>query len=402
MISVEFTPNETRQDAFLALKLVFQPWKWKKGKDITKLRQRLRKRFFSDKSDIYFFLTGRFALYSFLKSLQLKKGSEVLVQAFTCEAVVLPILALGLKPVYVDINTEDFSMNEEDLHLKYTPQAKVLILQHTFSITPIQRSKILSFARSKKLAILEDIAHGFDQVLFNKKTQPTTLLVSFGRSKSISGVFGGAIITKNRKVSDYLSKAEKNLQFPSNWFIVKMALYKALTVLIKATHDIYLGKLIHALVNYFHILTPEISKKEKKGTFDTMFAKAFPNISALFILQQLNRFNDVQRKKSSTCKYYQDKLRQSKQYLNATLRYPYITSNRKILLEKAKKKNFYLGSWYSQVVAPNELDLDKVGYVLGSCPNAENLVNQIVNLPTAITKKSAQKMVKLIKAVDNL
>lgn len=400
MISVEFAPNETPQDAFFALKILTQPWKWRRGKEVTKLRQRLRKRFFADKSDIYFFLTGRCALYHFLKSLSLKENDEVLVQGFTCEAVVLPILAQKLKPVYVDINQSDLSMNLDSLEKQYTSKSKVLILQHTLGMTPVNRSKILAFAREKKLVVLEDLAHGFDPTLFNKKTQPTSLLVSFGRSKSLSGVFGGAIITGNKKCADYLAKVEKNLRYPSTFFMAKMALYKALSVLIKATYPMYLGRIIHFVTNYLQLIPSEITKKEKNGEYDEAYAKAFPNISALFILQQLNRFNDVHRKRSQIARYYYDKFHQEKPHMNAYLRYPYYAKNRAKLQKKLKQKGILLGRWYDQVIAPNELDLKKVLYKEGTCPQAEIICNSVVNLPTFVTRKQAQQITKYIHKYD--
>lgn len=400
MISVEFAPNETLQDGVYAFKMLFQPWKWQKGKDITKLRQRLRKRFFSDNSEIFFYLTGRCALYHFLKSLNLKENSEVLVQAFTCEAVILPILANKLKPVYIDIHTDDFGMNLEDLKKKYTQNTQLLILQHTFSINPTERTKILSFAKTKKIPILEDIAHGFEPTLFDKKTLPTSLLISFGRSKPLSGVFGGAIVTSNKKITEYLSKSERNQQYPSTLFIVKMILYKILSVIIKSTYIIGIGKLIHFIANYLQLILPEITKKEKEGTFDEYYAKAFPNISALFIIQQLNRFNDVYRKKIQISKYYQDKLKQSKQSSDAYLRYPFLSENRDQIYKKLKKNGVIAGLWYNQVIAPEGVKLKAMQYKVGSCPNAEKLSKQILNLPTFVTKKQAQHIVKLIQAVS--
>lgn len=401
MISTNFAPNETNQDAFFALKILFQPWKWRKGKDTTKLRQRLKKRFFSEKSDIYFYLTGRCALYHFVKSLNLSEGDEVILQAFTCEAVVLPILEQKLTPIYIDINTEDFSMNLSDLQKKLTPKAKVLILQHSFGITPQYRSKIIEFAKKNKLIVLEDLAHGFDTDLFNTKTMKTSLLLSFGRSKPLSGVFGGAIVTNNKQISEYLLKIEKNQQYPSMLFMFKMVLYKALSVLIKLTYPIYVGKIIHFVANYLHLLLPEISKKEKKGELDQTYIKAFPNISALFTLQQLNRFNDVSRRRLQITKYYQDKLAQPKEYIQAQLRFPYITNNKHVLNKYAKKMNIYFGNWYDQVIAPEELNLKKCNYKIGTCSHAELIAESIINLPTFVSKKQAQKIVKLIQQYDS-
>src|SRR3989344_9315529 len=49
----------------------------------------------------YSFGAGRMALYSILKAMHLKEGSEVIVTGYTCVVVPAAVLYAGLKPVYV-------------------------------------------------------------------------------------------------------------------------------------------------------------------------------------------------------------------------------------------------------------------------------------------------------------
>lgn len=157
---------------------------------------------------------------------------------------------------------------------------------------------------------------------------------------------------------------------------------------------------MHFVMNQMGLLLPEISQKEKKGQYDSYYAKSFPNISAIFILQQLNRFNDVSRRRMATVKYYTDRLRQSKLYSKALIRYPYLSNNKEKLLKASHHKGFSLGQWYGQVIAPNEINLKKLLYTPGSCPTAEEVCKCIVNLPTTLHKNKAQKLVKLIQKID--
>ncbi len=396
MISAEFAPNEHFRDAVLAIRVLFQPWVWRKGTAIAKVKRRLKTLFFPSNPDIFFYLTGRSGLYYTLKYLKAPKNAEVLVQAFTCEAVILPIIANKLKPVYVDINDSDFSMNIADMEKKYTPETRVLILQHTFGITPLQRSKILSFAKLHKLFVIEDLAHGFDPVLFEKKFR-STLLISFGRSKNFSSVFGGAVVTTDNSLSKYLTSIEKLLPQPSYTFIIKMLLYKALTVFIKATHVIYIGRIIHIIANSIHLLLPEITKKEKEGSFDMYLSKAYPNSAAILLLSQLHTFNDVSEKRKGNCVRYFESLGGQKNWGSSDLiRYPYITEDIITTVKKLKKNNIYPGRWYTQVVAPPDVSLKRMKYSKGSCPQAEKLTQCIINLPTNITPKQAQKIIKVL------
>jgi len=234
MIFIDFALNETKSDAMLAFRLFFQPWRWRKGKEINNLKRRLKTRFFSSDSSIFFFLTGRAALYQYLSSLGLKKGDEILVQGFTCEAVVLPILELGFKPVYVDVNSSDFSMSIKDVKNKYTSKAKAMLIQHTFGITPTDRKELIEFANKHSLHIIEDVAHGFDPNIFRSKRYPGAVLMSFGRSKSFSSVFGGAIAVRGVRSGKSVRAVEKNIPNPSVWILLQTIFYKIHSVIIKS------------------------------------------------------------------------------------------------------------------------------------------------------------------------
>ena len=58
------------------------------------------------------------------------------------------------------------------------------------------------------------------------------------------------------------------------------------------------------------------------------------------------------------------------------------------------KKGYILGNWYRQVVAPPGLNLAKVNYQLGTCPRAEQMSQQVINLPLNISYKKAQQLLK--------
>ncbi len=407
MISTDFAPNENWDDAWLSLKLLFQPWKWQKGPDIGRVKTSLLNQFKISnlpagrqglKLKIFLFLTGRSALYFFLQALNLKKNSEILVQGFTCEAVVLPIIAQGLKPVYVDIETKTLSMDIDDLRKKITKQTKGLILQHTFGITPINRKEIYALAQQNDLFVVEDLAHGFDpKITFGKEV---TLLLSFGRSKSFSSVHGGAIITSNRELGNKLRTIELNLKQPSFLFILRALVYKPLVMIIKTTYDIYLGKILHKIANLLKILSPEITKKEKQGNYNNYFNRGYPNALATLLNHQLNKFEQKIKNRALIGSFYSKMT--TKQDLSVVtgkgtfLRFPILTKNRDQILMKTAKKNIFLGKWYDQVVSPKSLNLQKIGYKSGTCPQAEKICQQIINLPLNIDQQQAKKVIESI------
>ncbi len=404
MINLNFGPNENLSDAWLSFKLIFQPWRWIKGKEINFIKNKILKTSLnlpSSKLDISLFLTGRSALYNLLKSLDLKPGDEVLVQAFTCSAVVLPIIALNLKPIFVDIENYSFSINPIDLEKKLSKKSKVIILQHTFGITPDQKDKVISVIKQHNLVLIEDISHGINISNINyqkSKIKNHFYLLSFGRSKSLSSVFGGAVVGSNKKITKKLKNM--TLTPPSYSTIFKLLFYKPIVFLVKLTYSLHLGKLIHFLANKLHLLTNEISQKEKQCNFDNFFNHSYPNALAILLINQFQRFKSIQKQRKEIVNFYEKTFKnqsQLKLYNQSLIRYPLLVKNPSKIIEKMAKKGVFLGSWYNWPIAPYGFPLEKVGYRWGSCPQAEKICKKIINLPTNVDIKQAKKIIKLLK-----
>ncbi|MBI3366372.1 DegT/DnrJ/EryC1/StrS aminotransferase family protein [Candidatus Roizmanbacteria bacterium] len=410
MISADFAPNEELNDAWISFKLLFQPWKWRKGEELNLVKKKILKKMLQTtnyKLQTFLFLTGRSALYHLLHSLDLSANDEVIVQGFTCEAVILPILANKLKPIYVDIETQTYSINPIELVKKITSKTRVVILQHTFGLTPAARSKVLSVIRRHNLVLIEDIAHGYSQDLLdalNRDQIPNHyLLMSFGRSKALSSVFGGAIVSSEIVITSKLQRIVNSLSSASLTFIARLLVYKPLSVLIKKTYDSGIGKMIHRIIQTSKLFIPEITQKEKGGIYDYLLDKAYPNGLAITLLNQLSNYEQVKQYRASICSLYQKKLVSSinPEFVRlksniSLLRYPILVEDPNFILNKTSRKNIFLGSWYNQVVAPKSVPLPKMKYKIGECPKAEEICKRIINLPTNISHQEALKVVDLL------
>lgn len=403
MISADFAPNEDWKDALISISLLFQPWKWKYGEHTAIVKKLLLQEFQVDKNNFraHLFLSGRSALFTILQSLRLAHDSEVIIQAFTCEAVILPIIANNLKPIYADIEMQSFSMNPIELEKKITPKTKVIILQHTFGITPIHKDKIQAIVKKHCLVLIEDIAHGYSNILNSKfeiRNSKSIFLLSFGRSKALSSVFGSAILTNNKIISERL-RALETKPYPSYWFIFRLLLYKPLAMIIKSTYDCGLGKVLHKIIDFTRILVPEISTIEKSGKFDVLLDKAYPNALAMLLHYQLKKFKQMRKLRASVCDVYNKNLKNQPLITknSSLIRYPVLINQPQIILDKASEHSIFLGKWYDQVVAPKSVSLEKVHYKEGSCKVAEKLCQHIVNLPTTVSIKDAYKIISIVQ-----
>lgn len=403
MILTAFAPNESANDALASFALLFQPWRWRKGIALIKVKKSLASIFKTKYDNVYLFLTARAALFHYLQNLNLPKNTQVAVQGFTCEAVVLPVLANNLQPLYIDIDEKTYSMDPDSLRKRITDNTKVIILQHSFGIPP-NREEILAIAKEHNAVVIEDMAHGFYRKAFASDKKLTTKLLSFGRSKVLSSVFGGAIITADKKVGKELETVEKKFTKPSRWFIFKTLLYKPLAQIIKATHGIGLGKVLHVVFQRLGLLVLETTKKEKKGEYDSHFDKVFPNALAVLLLHQLKKFRNIEKLRASNTKFYHDFFSVTRDTHALTFpkqaplsRYPLRLTDKKKVVEKLRKQGILVGEWYTQPVDPKQVPLPKVKYHRGDCPVAEKTCQEVINLPTYIAKKDAKRIIAEFK-----
>ena len=111
---------------------------------------------------------GTDAITLSLLSLDLKKGSEVIIPAMTYASTFYAVINAGLKPVLVDINSEDPHINFEQIIKKISNKTKVIIPVHLYgSVVDIPRLK--KVLNNKKIYIIDDCAQAHGAFFLNKK-----------------------------------------------------------------------------------------------------------------------------------------------------------------------------------------------------------------------------------------
>ena len=104
LISLDLANQETFLDSKYALQALFSPQKWEGGSALSSVKQFVEQSVYVTGahapkmySSLYF--SGRAALRILLSALHVPTGSVVAIQGFTCAAVALPIVSMGLKPL---------------------------------------------------------------------------------------------------------------------------------------------------------------------------------------------------------------------------------------------------------------------------------------------------------------
>ena len=97
--------------------------------------------------------SGTAALYSALLALGVGEGDEVLLPSFTFVATANAAVAVGAKPVFVEISLEDYCIDPEDLRRKITPRCKAIIPVHLYGY-PVDMDRVLEVAREHNLFVV--------------------------------------------------------------------------------------------------------------------------------------------------------------------------------------------------------------------------------------------------------
>ena len=317
-ISISLSPNTEKDDIDLALKLIFRPSEWKisinqrthqRQSASTILEEEFKKHLGSNYA--ISFNGGRSALMAIFDALGIKKGDEILIQAFTCNSAVIPILNLGAKPIYVDVD-ETLNLDPDDLKKKITQKSKAIMIQHTFG-WPAKVDEILEICKKNNLYLIEDCAHSLGAKYKGRRcgTFGDVSFFSFGRDKIISSVYGGMAVTNDDRIGESLKNFQEKLNFPSNFWVFQQLLHPILTnhlvLPLYGFNDV--GRFLLILLQKLNILSKAVHNKEKRGELPHYFPKKFPNALAILALNQfkkLERFNEHRRK---IAKIYKNELK---------------------------------------------------------------------------------------------
>ena len=161
---------------------------------------------------------GTAALEIAIKSLGLKKNSEVLIPSFSIISTTNAVLKNNLKPVLVDADLDTWNMNVEKTINKITSKTKAIIITHIYGL-PVNLKKIIKVAKNKKIIIIEDAAEVIGLKYNNKicGSFGDISTFSFYANKHITTGEGGMICTNIKKYYEKC-KSLRNLSFSKSYF----------------------------------------------------------------------------------------------------------------------------------------------------------------------------------------
>lgn len=134
-------------------------------------------------------------------------GDEVVVPVFTCTATNLPLLYLGAKLKFVDVDPTTLNIDVRDLETKVSSKTKAIVVVH-YAGYPVDLSEVARIAAKFGIPVIEDAAQALGATFQGKNVGEISdfTVFSFQAIKHISTGDGGFLTFQD---GDLLEKAKR-------------------------------------------------------------------------------------------------------------------------------------------------------------------------------------------------
>lgn len=133
------------------------------------------------------------------------QGSEVLIPAICWATSLWPIVQMGLKPVWVDVNPYDFQINLDDMRSKINENTSAVLFVHILGMST-NMDKAMEICAEHSLVVIEDTCESLGSK-FNGRALGTFGVFgtySLYYSHHITTIEGGMVVCKRQEDVDLL------------------------------------------------------------------------------------------------------------------------------------------------------------------------------------------------------
>jgi dTDP-4-amino-4,6-dideoxygalactose transaminase len=177
------------------------------GPCVQELEKKMRE--YLDVENFHYLTNGTIALQLALNALDIT-GGEVITTPFSYVATTSSIMWERCKPVFVDIEPNNFTIDPNKIEKAITPNTRAIMAVHVFGY-PCDVEKIQKIADKYGLKVIYDGAHAFGTKYKGKSllNYGDVSTCSFHATKLFHTVEGGACIVRDKSVSDKLDLAKR-------------------------------------------------------------------------------------------------------------------------------------------------------------------------------------------------
>jgi len=334
--------------------------------------------------------SARMGLYIILSKFGVKSGDEVILSTYTYHAIPNIICAMGLKPVFIDINEKDFNIDVSSIENAINSKTKAIIATHLYG-QPCDIRGILKIAKKYDLKVIEDCAEACGAEYYGKKAGSLgdAAIFSFGVGKSLTSLDGGAITTNNEGLAKRIREESDSYPFPKR---IEILINIILTSYIWfSSRPKIFGLTTYLMLRLFNndFLDNLLKKTRKKQSLMERVPKKyktkFTNLQAIICLDKLKILEQMNNKRIEYANIYNKNFKKASietaeldpKNKNIYIAYAIRANNpenlRKSLLKKGidtKKEHMYVCS-----------NLEMFHKYKTECPNAEKITKKILHIP---------------------
>ena len=158
-------------------------------------------------NNLSLFTNGHSALMVGIAAMNLPKGGEVITTPYSFSSTTHAIVQNGLKPVFCDINDEDYTIDVNKIESLITDKTVAIVPVHVYGhVCDVE--KIDEIAKKHNLKVIYDAAH-----VFGVKYKGQSIanygdisMFSFHATKVFNTIEGGALIYNNSELKDHIDK----------------------------------------------------------------------------------------------------------------------------------------------------------------------------------------------------
>lgn len=180
-------------------------WLTNHGVKARQLKEQLKDYLGTDNLELT--VNGHMALELILTALKLPAGSEVITTPFTFVSTTHSIVRCGLKPVFCDINPDNYTIDVNKIESLITDKTSAILPVHVYG-NICDTEKIQEIADRHGLKVIYDAAHAFG---IKYKGVPVgnlgdASIFSFHATKVYNTIEGGAITFKDSSLSKVIEE----------------------------------------------------------------------------------------------------------------------------------------------------------------------------------------------------
>ncbi len=342
----------------------------------------------------YLFSSARSGLYFLLRKLAFDPGAEVYVTGFTCEVVANAVIQAGYKPIFIDIDPQDYGMDPARLKEKITVRGKAVIIQHSFGI-PAQVKELAAIAREAGLICIEDCAVALDLPIDGKLagTWGDFALFSFELTKPITCGRGGLLTVNpgSAQTTELIANLDQGYESVPEQplgYGLQLLIQTGISAFLTLPHFYRFGKYVASFCYQTGIFKNSTSSQELNAQMPSQYLLKLSGSQTILLSRQWKRLSKISAHRREATAFYTgcfaDGSTGNGFHSLPLIRFPVRVDRRyrDLVISHAREQGLEIGEWFTAPLSSPEVEAGKFGYVAGTCPVAEKICAEIVNLPT--------------------